>query len=134
MVCEDEICWVLYDWFDCAIVVNSKEITALLHDASRSGVISRDEFLDVDRAGIIAIDDGIGDLVGHLAVLEVSAAPDRDDVDNAARRADIIGRASGVKTYAFAVAYHQWPDEVKDPARRLGVTLIQYEAPDYDKP
>ena len=52
-------------------------------------------------------------------------------MENAARRADIISRASGVTTYAFAVAYHQWPDKMEDLARRLGVTIIRYEASDY---
>lgn len=134
LICADELYLVLYDWFDCAIVVSNKEIAALLRDARRNGSISPDESSDGDRADIIAIDDGIGDRVGHLAVLELSAYPDQDDVENAARRADIIGRASGVTTYAFAVAYHQWPEEMRDRARRLGVTLIRYEAPDYDEP
>ena len=134
LICADELYLVLYDWFDCAIVVSNEEIAALLRKARRNGSISRDESLDGHRAGIIAIDDGIGDLVGQLAVLELSAYPDQDDVENAARRADIIGRASGVTTYAFAVAYHQWPDEMKDFAHQLGVTLIRYEARDYNEP
>ena len=87
---------VLYDWFDYAIAVSNKEIVALLRDAFWNGNISRDERLDGDRADIVAIDDGIGDRVGHLAVLELSAYPARDDMENAAPRADIIGRASGV--------------------------------------
>ena len=134
LICADELYLVLYDWFDYAIPVSSKETVALLRDAFWNGSVSRDERLDGERADIIAVDDGIGDRVGHLAVLELSAYPDRDDVENAARRADIIGRASGVRTYAFAVAYYQWPDEMKDLAHRLGVTLIRYEAADYDKP
>jgi hypothetical protein len=134
LICADQLYLVLYDWFDCAIVVNSKEIVALLRDAHHNGSISLDERLDGDRADIIAIDDGIGDRVGHLAVMELSAAPDQDDVENAARRAGIIGRASGVTTHAFAVAYYQWPDEMADLARQLGVTLIRYEAPDFEGP
>ena len=131
MICVDDLYRVLHDWFDFAIAVSNKEIVEMLRDGFWNGSIRRDECFDGDLADIIAIDDGIGDRVGHLAVLEASATPDRADVENAARRADIIGRASGVSTYAFAVAYHPWPDEMKDLAERLGVTLIQYEAPDY---
>ena len=134
LICADELYLVLYDWFDYAIVVSSKEIVALLRDAYHNGSISLDERSDGERADIIAIDDGIGDRVGQFAVLELSAALDQEDVENAARRADIIGRVSGVTTHAFAVAYYQWPDEMKDLACQLGVTLIRYEAPDFEGP
>ncbi len=131
MICVDELYRVLHDWFDFAIAVSDKEIAEMLRDAFWNGSISRDERSEADRADIIAIDDGIGDRAGHLAVLEPLVYPNPNNVESAARRADIIGRASGVATCAFAVAYYQWPDEMNDLARRLGVTLIRYEAPDY---
>lgn len=123
MICVDDLYRVLHDWFDFAITVSNKEIAEMLRDAFWNGSISRDD--------IIAIDDGIGDRAGHLAVLEPLVYPNQNNVENAARRAEIIGRASGVAACAFAVAYYQWPDEMNDLARRLGVTLIRYQAPDY---
>ena len=49
----------------------------------------------------------------------------------ASRRAESIGRITGISTSAFLVTHHQWPPEMESAAKDLGVTIIQNEHPQY---
>ena len=66
-----------------------------------------------------------------MAVVEVSITFNREDLENAARRAELIGRVTGIPTAAYLVTLYDWPVEMDTAARDLGVTVIQHFLPKY---
>ena len=132
-LCRYEIGVILDGWLDRPVVADRDLVSAKLLEARHSGAISREEYLDGLRPDIIA--RGVADTAhdGPLAVVEVTLTFNRRDLENAARRASIIGKVIGSSVAAFVSTHNAWPDEVNPIAEGLGVTIIRHEDPDYDR-
>ncbi len=129
--CAEKIDAILVDHFGHAEVVDRAAINRQLAQARQDGVLSRQEYLDGRNADIIA-HDTLADGTEQLwAVVEVSITFNRNDLENAARRAAIIAHVFGVQTEAFVATNGPWPDEVNSIAEQLGVTIIRNEDPAY---
>ena len=61
----------------------------------------------------------------RLAAIEVSVTFNEDDLNNAAERADIIARVTGLPTRAFLITRNAWPETVAAVAAQLGVIIIR---------
>jgi hypothetical protein len=94
-------------------------------------MISREQYLDGLRPGIIAREIGDTGQTGRLAVVEVSVTFNRGDLENAARRAAVISSVTGASTAAFVATHADWPDDVDSLAQQLGVTILRHEDPEY---
>ncbi len=129
--CAEKIDAILVDHFGHAEVVDRAAINRQLAQARQDGVLSRQEYLDGRNADIIA-HDTLADGTEQLwAVVKVSITFNRNDLDNAARRAAIMAHVFGVQTEAFVATNGPWPDEVNSIAEQLGVTIIRNEDPAY---
>ena len=80
---------------------------------------------------IIARAENDDETTGTLAVLEATITFNREDLETASRRADIIARVAGVPADAYIVTHHDWPAEMDAAARALGVTIISYPLAQY---
>ena len=129
--CAAEIIGILDGYMDEAVLADREKIRGPFLDARRSGLISREQFLDGNRPDIIARAGQDTEETGALAVVEVSITFNREDLENAARRAELIGRVTGVPTAAYLVTLYDWPVEMDTAARDLGVTVIQHFLPKY---
>ena len=99
-----------------------------LREMRHHGLITRAEYDDGMSADIIACAKAAVAQPDMLFVGEVSITFNRGDLETAARRAALIGRAVGVPTFAFLVTNYGWPDEADAVARQLGVTIIRHES------
>ena len=99
-----------------------------LREMRHRGLITRAEYDDGMSADIIACAKAAVAQPDMLFVGEVSITFNRGDLETAARRAALIGRAVGVPTFAFLVTNYGWPDEADAVARQLGVTIIRHES------
>lgn len=129
--CAGEIDALLDGYLEFAVLADREKIRLPFLDARRNGQISREEYLDSYRPDIIARATHDENETEHLAVVEVSITSNRDDLETARRRADLIGRVTGVPTSAYLVTHHQWPPEMDRVAHDLGVTIIRNEHPQY---
>ena len=102
-----------------------------MQQARRIGAISREEHLEGFRSDIIAREVDDTDHRGPLAVVEISVSFNRNDLENAARRAAVISKISGTDTAAFVAMHSVWPNEVNAVAEGLGVTILRHEDPDH---
>ena len=129
--CAAEIIGTLDGYMDEAVLADREKIRGPFLDARRNGLISREQFLDGNRPDIIARSGQDTEETGALAVVEVSITFNREDLENAARRAELIGRVTGIPTAAYLVTLYEWPGEMDTAARDLGVTVIQHFLPKY---
>ena len=129
--CAGEIDALLDGYLEFAVLADREKIRLPFLDGRRNGQISREEYLDSYRPDIIARATHDENETEHLAVVEVSITCNRDDLESARRRADLIGRVTGVPTSAYLVPHHQWPPEMDRVAHDLGVTIIRNEHPQY---
>ena len=129
--CAEEIEGILDGYLRNAVPADRERITAAFRDARGSNLITRDEFLDHYRPDIIARADHDDGETEGLAIVEVSLTFNRDDLEAASRRAELIGRVAGVPTAAYLVTHHEWPAEMDTAARDLGVTVIRHAIPEY---
>ena len=129
--CAAEIIGILDGYMDEAVLADREKIRGPFLDARRNGLISREQFLDGNRPDIIARAGQDTEETGALAVVEVSITFNREDLENAARRAELIGRVTGIPTAAYLVTLYDWPVEMDTAARDLGVTVIQHFLPKY---
>ncbi|MCY3690695.1 MAG: hypothetical protein OXI54_00700 [Chloroflexota bacterium] len=129
--CAAEIIGILDGYMDEAVLADREKIRGPFLDARRNGLISREQFLDGNRPDIIARAGQDAEEAEALAVVEVSITFNREDLENAARRAELIGRVTGVPTAAYLVTLYEWPAEMDTAARDLGVTIIQHFLPKY---
>ena len=132
MLCERKIWQVLYDWFDYAVILKKDMIVDMMSIGRSNGTIDREEYIHALRSDIIARDDGVGDREGELAVVESSTVLEINALYDAANRAEIIGRITGITTDAFAVAFHDWHDDLNTVAQQLGVTVIQFRPREFE--
>ena len=131
-LCTKEISVILDGWMDRPILADRELISSTLRDARWSDQLSRSEYLEGLRPDIIAHETMGKAKPAHYAVVEASITFNRGDIENAARRAEIISRVMGCQTDAFVVTHHEWPVDANEVARQLGVTIIQHQAPEYE--
>lgn len=129
--CREQVDAVLDSYFDHAVLVDREHINVLLRSARTAGRISRRELIDGYNVDIIARDLSDPDGNERLAAAEASITFNREDLETAHRRAELIGRVTGIPTDAYLVTHHEWPADVDDAAREAGVTIIQYALPRY---
>lgn len=129
--CAAEIIGILDGYMDEAVLADREKIRGPFLGARRNGLISCEQFLDGNRPDIIARAGQDTEETGALAVVEVSITFNREDLENAARHAELIGRVTGIPTAAYLVTLYDWPVEMDTAARDLGVTVIQHFLPKY---
>ena len=129
--CREQIAAVLDGYMSRAVPANRERINTLLVNARHAGQITRAELIDGYNVDIIAraLDDDAE--TAALAVAEVSITFNRRDLEIAARRAELIGRITGVATTAYLVTHHDWPETMNAAAADLGVTIISYPLEDF---
>ena len=129
--CRQQIAAVLDGYLARAVPADRARINTLLVNARHAGQITRAELIDGYNADIIAraLDDDPE--TAMLAVVEVSITFNRQDLETAARRAELIGRIAGVPTTAYLATQHDWPDAMNAAAADLDVTIISYPLDDY---
>lgn len=132
MLCERKIWRVLYDWFDYAVVIEKDMIVDMMSVGRSDGIIDREEHIRALRSDIIARDDGVGDREGDLGVVEASTVLEANALHDAASRAEIIWRVTGITTHAFAVAFHDWHEDLNTLAQQLSVTVIQFRPREFE--
>lgn len=129
--CREQIAAVLDGYISRAVPVDRERINTLLVNARHAGQITRAELIDGYNADIIA--RAMDDLAAAemLAVVEVSITFNSRDLETAARRAELIGRVTGVPTAAYLATHHDWPEAMNAEAANLGVTIISYPLEDF---
>ena len=129
--CRQEIAAVLDGFLEWPILADRERINRLLVAARHANRITRAELIDGYHVDIIARAENDDESTGTLAVLEATITFNREDLETASRRADIIARVAGVPTVAYLVTHHDWPAEMDEAARALGVTIISYPLAQY---
>ena len=129
--CAAEIDGILDGYMEYAVLADRARIRSPFLNARREGLISREQFLDGNRPDIIARAGQDAEESEALAVVEVSITFNREDLENAARRAELIGRVTGIPAAAYLVTLYEWPSEMNVAARDLGVTIIRHFLPKY---
>ncbi len=129
--CREQIAAVLDGYLARAVPADRERINTLLVNARHAGQITRAELIDGYNADIIAraMDDDAETVI--LAVVEVSVTFNRQDLEIAARRAELIGRIAGAPTAAYLATQHDWPDAMNIAAADLDVTIISYPLDDF---
>ena len=133
-LCRREIGVILDGWLKAPVLADREVINAKLLRARESGVISREDYLNGLRPDVIARTNGDTDHTGPLAIVGASVTFNRNDLENAARRAAIISGVTGNSVAAFVATHDDWPDEVNTVAGALGVNIIRHEDPDHVDP
>ena len=129
--CRQEIAAVLDGFLEWPILADRERINRLLVAARHADRITRAELIDGYHVDIIARAENDDESTGTLAVLEATITFNREDLETASRRADIIARVAGVPAVAYLVTHHDWPAEMDEAARALGVTIISYPLAQY---
>ena len=127
-LCRRFIGVILDGRFDSPVLADRERIDAQLRLARRNRIISREEYEDGLCPDIIARDEDDENQTGCLAVVEASISFNRRDLENAARRAGVIARVTGLATDAYVATHYPWPDAMDAAAEQLGVTIIQKES------
>ena len=129
--CRQEIAAVLDGFLEWPILADRERINRLLVAARHANRITRAELIDGYHVDIIARAENDDESTGTLAVLEATITFNREDLETASRRADIIARVAGVPAAAYLVTHHDWPADMDAAARALGVTIISYPLAQY---
>ena len=126
--CRQKIGIILDGFLERPALADWELVNDQLREMRHHGLITRAEYEDGMSADIIACAKAAVAQPDMLFVGEVSITFNRGDLETAARRAALIGRAVGVPTFAFLVTNYGWPDEADAVARQLGVTIIRHES------
>ena len=129
--CRYYIGVILDGYLDGPVLADRELVNNQLRKARRNNLISRQEYEHGLSPDIIARAE---DDVSHserLAVVEASVTFNRRDLENAAQRAAIIARVTGVTVDAFVATHYPWPDDIGSVAQQLGVTIIRQESEDH---
>lgn len=129
--CAEEIEGILDGYLKNAVLADRERIRVAFRNVRDNNLITREEFVDAYRPDIIARAAHDDDETEGLAVVEVSVTFNREDLEAASRRAELIGRVTGVPTAAYLVTHHEWPAEMDAAARDLGVDIIRHAIPEY---
>ena len=123
--CAEQIAAALIDHFDFAVLADRTSINRQLVQARRNGLLTREEYEGGLNVDIIAQEQTEGEPPSRLAAIEVSVTFNEDDLKNAAERASIIARITGVPTGAFLITRNPWPETVTATATQSGVTILR---------
>lgn len=129
--CRYYIGVILDGYLDGPVLADRERINDQLRKARRNDLISRQEYEHGLSPDIIARGEDDESQSERLAVVEASVTFNRRDLENAAQRAAIIGRVTGVRTDAFVATHYPWPDEISAAAERLGVRIIRRESEEH---
>ena len=129
--CAEEIEGILDGYLKNAVLADRERIRVAFRNVRDNNLITREEFVDAYRPDIIARAAHDYDETEGLAVVEVSVTFNHEDLEAASRRAELIGRVTGVPTAAYLVTHHEWPAEMDAAARDLDVTIIRHAIPEY---
>ena len=129
--CRYYIGVILDGYLDGPILADRERINEQLRKARRDNIISREEYEHGLSPDIIARAEDDTAQADQLAVVEASITFNRRDVENAARRAAIIARVTGVRTVAYVATHYPWPDEMDTVAQQFGVTIIRKESEEH---
>ena len=122
---------ILDGFLDGPVLADRELINDQLRKARRNDLISRQEYEHGLSPEIIARAEDDESHSERLAVVEASVTFNRRDLENAASRAAIIGRVTGVQTEAFVATHCPWPDDIGAVALQLGVTIIRQESEEH---
>ncbi len=126
--CRYYIGVILDGYLDGPILADREKINEQLRKARRNNIISREEYEHGLSPDIIARAEDDAAQADQLAVVEASITFNKRDVENAAQRAAIIARVTGVRTVAYVATHYPWPDELETMAQQFGVTIIRKES------
>ena len=126
--CRYYIGVILDGYLDGPILADRERINEQLRKARRNNIISREEYEHGLSPDIIARAEDDAAQADQLAVVEASITFNKRDVENAAQRAAIIARVTGVRTVAYVATHYPWPDELETMAQQFGVTIIRKES------
>ena len=129
--CREQVDAVLDGYFPLAVLADRERINVLLRNARSAGQISRSDLIDGYNVDIIARDSSDPNGTERLAAAEASITFNREDLEAARRRAELIGRVTGVPTDPYLVTHHEWPADMEIVANQLGVIIIQFALPEY---
>ena len=129
--CRYYIGVILDGYLDGPILADRERINEQLRKARRNNIISREEYEHGLSPDIIARAEDDTAQADQLAVVEASITFNKRDVENAARRAAIIARVTGVRTVAYVATHYPWPDEMDTVAQQFGVTIIRKESEEH---
>ena len=129
--CRYYIGVILDGYLDGPVLADRELINNQLRKARRNDLISRQEYEHGLSPDIIARAEDDESHAERLAVVEASVTFNRRDLENAARRAAIIAKITGVRTDAFVATHYEWPSEIDTMAEQLGVTIIRRESEEH---
>lgn len=129
--CRYYIGVILDGYLDGPVLADRERINLQLRKARRNDDISRAEYEHGLSPDIIARAEDDLDQNELLAVVEASITFNRRDLENAAQRAAIIAKVTGVRTDAFVATHYPWPEEMDTAAQKLGVTVIRRESEEH---
>ena len=129
--CAEEIIPILDGYIAVAVLADREKIKDAFVRARQDGLISREELLDSYQPDIIARAAHDDSETENFAVVEASITFNRQDLENAARRARLIAKVTNVPSDPYLVTHHDWPGDMDDAALELGVTIIRHEVPEY---
>jgi hypothetical protein len=99
------------------------EVERLADEAERSRRLAKGEYLDLLHADLVLTGMTHADAPEVFLVVEVSGTIDREDVERAARRAQLMGKASRASALA-AVAGERITTDALEAARARGVRVV----------
>ena len=129
--CRYYIGVILDGYLEGPVLADRELINNQLRKARRNDLISRQEYEHGLSPDIIARAEDDESHAERLAVVEASVTFNRRDLENAARRAAIIARVTGVPTEAFVATHYEWPNDMVTAAEQLGVTIIRRESEEH---
>ena len=129
--CRYYIGVILDGYLHSPVLADRELINNRLRKARRDELISRQEYEHGLSPDIIARAEDDESHTQRLAVVEASVTFNQRDLENAATRAAIIAKVTGVRTDAFVATHYEWPDDVGAAAEQLGVTIIRRESEEH---
>ncbi len=129
--CRYYIGVILDGYLDGPVLADRERINVQLRKARRNDDISRVEYEHGLSPDIIARAEDDLNQNELLAVVEASITFNRRDLENAARRAAIIAKVTGVRTDAFVATHYPWPEDMDAAAQQLRVTVIRRESEEH---
>ena len=122
---------ILDGYLDGPVLADWERINSQLLKARRENLITKQELREGLSPDIIARGEDDADQTQRLAVVEASVKLNQRDLENAAQRAAIIARVTGVGADAFVATHYPWPEAMELAAEQLGVSIIQLESEEH---
>lgn len=129
--CRYYIGVILDRYLDGPVLADRELINNQLRQARRNDLINRQEYEHGLSPDIIARAEDDEAHSERLAVVEASVTFNQRDLENAAQRAAVLAKVTGVRTDAYVATHYEWPDDISAVAERLGVTIIRRESEEH---